>query len=509
MKRTGNAASVVSNPVLVGAVTILVTIVAVVLSYNANKGLPFVPTTELKVDAPNGAELVPGNEVRSGGKRVGVVEDMRPVRLPDGSTVAQLTLKLDQQLGPVPRDSTFRIRPRSALGLKYVELTEGRSRQAFQNGDTVPPSQASFGTDLDTVFSMFDARTRKAIQTDLQGFGDAFVGRGAALGRTIEELPPLFRHLQPVMSTLAAPPTELPRFWQELGDFMRVVAPVAHTNAALFTSMKTTFDALSQDPAALKAFISKSPPTMDTAISSFRAQRPFLNDLAAFGRDFGPATADLRAALPTLNSALEVGTPVQRRAVALDRRLTDLLAAVQDLAEAPATRPALRGVQATVGTLNPQMRFYGPFVTVCNSFNVFFTYLAEHFSQPDSTGSAQRALANFAGIQKNSEGAMGATEPANGEQVLTGNPQFAQNQPYGAAITPDGRADCEAGQRGYLRRQARFFDPRFHIALDPRTPGAQGRTFTGLPRVPRGETFTSRPQTGPYRHMLASEFGGR
>ena len=45
MRGKGAGAGIASNPVLVGAVTILVVVVAVFLSYNANQGLPFVPTT--------------------------------------------------------------------------------------------------------------------------------------------------------------------------------------------------------------------------------------------------------------------------------------------------------------------------------------------------------------------------------------------------------------------------------------------------------------------------------
>src|SRR5579875_156972 len=55
-----------ANPVLIGAVTVLVAIVAVFLAYNANSGLPFVPTRELKVDIANGAAVVGGNEVGEG-----------------------------------------------------------------------------------------------------------------------------------------------------------------------------------------------------------------------------------------------------------------------------------------------------------------------------------------------------------------------------------------------------------------------------------------------------------
>src|SRR6476469_2621874 len=152
MKKTG--AGIASNPVLVGGVTILVVIVAVFLSYNANKGLPFVPTTALKVRVPNGANLVAGNEIRSGGSRVGVVDQMRPVRLPNGQVIAELDLKLDKKIGDIPVDSNFRIRPRSALGLKYLELDEGVSKQHFESGDTVPVSQGSTATDIDQVLQM-------------------------------------------------------------------------------------------------------------------------------------------------------------------------------------------------------------------------------------------------------------------------------------------------------------------------------------------------------------------
>jgi virulence factor Mce-like protein len=499
--------SIASNPVLIGAVTVLVVIVAVFLSYNANTGLPFVPTTTLKVRVANGANLVKGNEVRSGGSRIGVIGDMSPVALKDGATGAELTLKLDKKIGTVPNDTTFRVRPRSALGLKYLELTMGHSATAFKDGDTVPAGQASYATDIDRIFGMFDEPTRKASQENLRGFGDAFAGRGEALGRTIESLPPLFGHLEPVMAKLGEPDTDLDGFVQSLADAARIVAPVSKQQAALFTSMADTFAAIGRDPQALKDFIAKSPSTMDAGIASFRVQRPFLNDLTAFGHDFSGATQALRESLPTVNHALEVGTPVQERSGRLNDELAKTLDSVKHLAEAPGTNAALRGITATMNTLNPQLRFYGPYVTVCNGPNYFFTYLAEHFSEPDSTGSSQRALLNFAGQQDNSVGAMEAKRPANGENVKRGNAQYGHDQPYAAAVDDQGNADCESNQRGYIERQARFFPKDLKIARDPRTPGLQGPTYTGLAKVPPGQTFTARPETGPYKDLAPSESG--
>jgi len=507
MRKTG--AGIASNPVLVGGVTILVVIVAVFLSYNANKGLPFVPTTQLKVRVANGANLVKGNEIRSGGSRVGVVEDMVPVRNRDGKVEAELTLKLDKRIGDVPDDSTFRIRPRSALGLKYLELEEGTSRTAFQNGDTVPADQGSTATDIDEVLKLFDEPTREASKENLRGFGDTFAGRGVSVGRTIEELRPFLTYLEPVMRNLSDPETDLETFFGELGDAARIVAPVSRQNAALFTSMADTFEAIGRDEGALKETISKSPPTMDSAIESFRVQRPFLANLEGFGRDFAPATAELRDALPTLNSAVEKGIPVQRRAPELNEELGKTLEQLRELAEAPGTVPGVRAIGGTVDTLNPTVRFVGPFVTVCNSPNYFFTYLAEHFSEPDASGQAQRALLNDVGTQEDSLGSMGADEPANGERVIEGNAQFAQNQPYAAAITPTGEADCETGQRGWLERNAAGLDPHYRVNLNPRTPGVQGPTFTGRPRVPEGQTFTAVPETSDYTRIAPSEVGGR
>jgi hypothetical protein len=48
VSRRRGATAIASNPVLVGVATTLVIVVAVFLAYNANEGLPFVPT----YDAP-------------------------------------------------------------------------------------------------------------------------------------------------------------------------------------------------------------------------------------------------------------------------------------------------------------------------------------------------------------------------------------------------------------------------------------------------------------------------
>ncbi len=125
--RRGGIGGFASSPVLVGAVTVVVALVAVFLAYNANNGLPFVSTYDLKILVPNANALVKGNEARIGGVRVGLVKSVTPVRLANGRFAAQLDLSLDENVNPLPNDTTDVIRNKSAIGLKYLEIDPGNS----------------------------------------------------------------------------------------------------------------------------------------------------------------------------------------------------------------------------------------------------------------------------------------------------------------------------------------------------------------------------------------------
>jgi ABC-type transporter Mla subunit MlaD len=486
-------------PVVIGAMTVLAVVIGVFLAYSANQGLPFLPTRELKVLVPDGSQLAIGNDVREGGYRIGLVSDARPVRAPGGRVLAELVLKLDRSHGAVPVDSSVTIRTRSVLGLKYVELNRGSSTRLVPDGGTISSPHA-VPVGLDQIFSMFDPRTRRAIKRDLTGFGDTFAGRGIDLNETVASLPALFRHLTPVAAYLSAPQTGLTRFLRAIDATTGAIAPVAASNSRLFTDLATTLAAIVRDPNALQRTIGESPPTLDVATDSLRAQRPFLTDLAQLGRSLTPATVALRDALPAVNAALIAGAHTLSRTPPLNARLQQVMRSLRSLALAPGTNVAVNALAATTRTLNPMLRYLGPFQTVCDSWNHWWTDLSEHLSEKTSFGFAERVLL-MAGnpIQPNNVDAIGASAPVAGGGVdtpLSGN-EFLHSQQYGAAVDRAGHADCETGQRGYPLRLS-YYDPQHrNIVVDPHTPGDQGPTFTGRTRVPRGETFSRQTQQGP------------
>jgi len=475
--RGRRSGSVATAPVFIGALTVLVVFAAVLIAYRANRGLPFVPVTQLQVDVPNAARLVVGNEVREGGFRIGQVTKIASV--PDSRTGAQLTLSLDSEAAPVPDDSTIRIRPRSALGLKYVELVRGDSDRKLPDGATITAGASAIGPELDDFFSTFDEPTRKNVERTLDFLGTGLGGRGDDVNRTLEALPELFGDLPPVMRTLSDPDTRLARLVREAGDTVRVIAPLSDDFARGFTGMADTFEGASRDPDALKDTIALSPATLDEGIRSLPDTRPFLSRLAGLSDEVQGSARELRASLPAFNRALAAGTPVLRRTPQFTGRLQGTLRALRDLAESPTTDQSIAGLSSTMKTLNPTLRYAGPHVTVCNYFTYMWTFLADHLSDEDATGTVERIQTKNAPLlQANSLGMMGATKPSATKEA------GLHQSDYPRSVNERGEADCESGQRGY---------PGGAVYTEHRTPGDQGPTFKGRPRVLEGQSYSAEP----------------
>ena len=486
-----------ASPVLIGAATVLVAIVAVFISYNANQGLPFVPTYKLGVELPNAAKLVKGNEVRAGGFRVGVVDDIHAVRRTVAGrerTFALLDLKLDKKIEPLSIDTRFGVRPRSALGLKYLEVIPGRARRTFQTGDTVPLRNTNpAAPELEDVLSMFSGPTRVGARSALIGFGNAFAGRGEDINRTIAALPTFFARLYPVMRNLSSPRSELGKLLPALEAAASQVAPVAEVQARLFGDAADTFAAIDSDPQALQDTITETPPTLAAATESFRVQTPFLADFADVSRRLQPGAAALRTYLPAINRAVAAGVPAFRETPELGNELEDLFGALNNLAQNPNTLLALRDLRRGVQVTKPAIQEVAPYQTVCNYLVYFFNPLGTHQSEIVPGGTDQRILPKLTDLtQANTLGATESSRPVDvptNENPRTGELQALHSQFPQPAVDSKGRADCQSGQNGYMDRlitggryppdnsAGGFLGGGSHVVVDGNTPGLMGGTY--------------------------------
>jgi virulence factor Mce-like protein len=458
-------ASIVASPVLIGAVTLLVTIVAVFLAYNANTGLPFVPTYDVRAELPSGAKLVKGNEVRVGGFRVGLVEKIEPTVV-DGRSVALVKLKLDKVVEPLAVDTRIRVRPRSALGLRYVQIDPGTSNEKLAAGDTIQLANTSESLDLEDIYAVFQGKTRNDTRAATTGFGDAFAARGPALNEAIESLNPFFLHLTPVMENLSDPRTDLDQFFKALGRASAEAAPVASAQASVFTHMADTFEAIVRDPASLQATIEKSPPTIDVTVASLKVQRPFLDDFADLSARLRPAARELPRSLPAINAAFRTGTPVLPRTVELNANLADSFRALDDLFQAPGTLLALKDIRAALASGKPAIGFIAPYQTVCN-YTVYFLHPLGELQSQVQNGPTGGGTVLSQGIklvntsQPNNYGTIEGSRPVDvppdknpiGATDDDGNPlhRFYGTGPYPPAVDSQGNADCHAANIGWVK----------------------------------------------------------
>jgi virulence factor Mce-like protein len=389
--RPRQSASLAGSPILIGSVTVLITVVAVFLAYNANSGLPFVPSYHVSVEVPNAASLVEGNEVRSGGKRVGVID--RIVAAPGRPRAhAKLTLKLDKTIEPIKSDAQVTVRPRSPLGLKYLELQPGRRGRPVGEGGTLPLARARPTVELDEVIDTFDAETRLAAKRTLDQGGPALAGRGADFNEFVASSPELLLRLQHVAANLADPRTGLRPTTRAVARVVEELAPVAPRLGSLLASGERTLAALASVDPQLRATISGLPPVELEGIRTLQDARPVLREARLLVHDIRPGIAVLPQAAGRLHAALRTGIPVLRRASKLSDRLRAALREVYLLASDPLARSTLRRLRVALDSLLPTLRFVAPVQTQCNYLGVYLRNIASTVSEGDASGNWLRTL---------------------------------------------------------------------------------------------------------------------
>ena len=466
MRRRGT--SLAASPTMVGAVTVMIVILAVFLAYNANNGLPFVPSYRISALVPDADLLVPSNEVRIGGVRVGVIESIVPEQDENGNVWAKLNLKLDRDVEELPVDSTVIVRARSALGLKYLEIDQGHSSQGYPQGATIPLKNAHpKPVEIDQVLSTFDAPTRQAIRDNLFEFGNALAGRGPDLNEAIGRFPSLLEHLQPVAHNLASPDTDLAGFINALAATSAEVAPVAQTQADLFVSLDTTFTALAKVAPFIQQTISESPATEQAGIDALPVVRPFLADSADLFTALQPGVKTLAATAPVLTKAVVTGTPALRNSPPLNRELAVTASALKAFNDDSGVRSGLSRLDDTVSISDPTLRFVTPSQTTCNYITLLFTNFASTVSQGGSGYRWQRISVFEPPTGPNNEGGP-ASAPANGGGDAE---NFLHYNPYPNTAAPGQTDECEAGNERYQAGKQEIGNP----------PGNQGTVTAGQP----------------------------
>jgi virulence factor Mce-like protein len=489
--------SLAGSPLLIGAITTLIVVVAVFLSYNANNGLPFVPTYNIKVVLPETSGLQPTNQVRIAGTRVGVVSSLTPYQDPaTGRVTAIADLKLEKSVEPLPANTTAIVLSVSAIGLKYLELHKGTSARTLKAGQAIPVSQVREPVDINQLFNMFDQKTRTANQVNLNNFGDGLAGRGLGLNDTIATLRPLVINATPALRNLAAPKTGLHELWIALDRVASQAAPVAQTQADFWSNLDTFFTAFAGVAPSLERTIEGGPAALKQATYSFAYEAHLLEKSTEFFRLLRPSAQALTISAAPLGHAFAVGAVNIRAATALNTELAAAAKAIQAFAQNPVVTLGLEDLTQTTTVGNPLFAGIAPVQVNCNYLTLAFRNVASLFSENIGVGTLARAMPVLSPPGPNAEG-FPASAPASGPSTEHApgvfgkagevgpliNSNHLHYNPYPNVSGPGQPRTCEAGNETYVPGQT----------VIGHAPGNAGTTHEATTRSQNlfGQTYSS------------------
>ena len=151
-----------------------------------------------------------------------------------------LDLTLNKSIEPLPVNSTFAIRLKGAIGLKYLAITPGTlAAHVRERRDRAARPDERRGRPRPGAVDVQPADPHGRACASTVGSATALAGRGIDINDAIGAFVPLVTDLGPVARNLASPKTDLAGFFRGLEAFSGALAPVANTQATLFANLDT------------------------------------------------------------------------------------------------------------------------------------------------------------------------------------------------------------------------------------------------------------------------------
>lgn len=305
------------------------------------------PADGYRVDAifQNAGFLIPGQDVKIAGAKVGSVEDVSLT----GDRKARISMLVDERFAPFRADADCTVQPQSLIGEKFVQCTPGTPaapplRAAGEDGTpTVPLANTSSPIDLDLVLATFRQPTTTRAALLLSAIGGGLAGRGDDLSRTVRQADPAFTEVERLLTlvnedreTIRTLLGESDRIVAELDDRREDVAgfisgaraasaPTARRRQELQATLRELPGFLAQARPALRELrrlAQDGTPVAAELIDAAPAATRLVDRLAPFSRAARPAVQELGAAATAGRKAVKPAAPQVRRL----RRLAEALA---------------------------------------------------------------------------------------------------------------------------------------------------------------------------------------
>lgn len=345
--------------VAVGTTVVLLVVVVVAIVLGSR------PTTHRYVLAlPNAGQLVNGDEVRVGGRRVGTIGDLR---LADDRS-ALVDLQVDDEVGPLHEGTTATVRAPSLSGIanRYVSLSPGpNNAPEIADGGRIGPDRVSQIVDVDQLFSTLDEPTREGLRKLVRGARDTTAGRERLANATLEQLDPTLRSGRALFAEVARDAPALQTFLESTSRVVASLAQERETLPSLVTNARAAAADVVAEETAVDATLARLPGTLRRGTATLRGLDATLDAADPLVAAALPATERLAPLLRRLRPLAAAAVPTiddTRRLVRTSgsgNDLIDLLRRTPALADV--AEPALQHTAAAATSLRPIARFVRPY----------------------------------------------------------------------------------------------------------------------------------------------------
>jgi ABC-type transporter Mla subunit MlaD len=344
---SGGARRLEGHRTMLGLIVAAIGLALGYIAWVSVNGVPFQDRYELSAVIPADSPILKeGDAVRIAGRLAGLITDVEPY---EGDVKVEMELEPD--FAPVGEDASTNVRVKSLVYLTYLEIYPGNLSDPMPEGGTIPVSRSGSGVDLLEVVDLFDRRAREALSRSVYDAGVGVAHRGTELNVALADLPAAARNTTAQLEAATSQPGAIARALRgaaATASGLRGVRP--DDVLGLVVSGSVVADAVARAADPLGRAIDLLRPVEDELLASAPSVRHLFAEITGLSRKLAPAIADLRAALPQLNSVLARGDEIRTQT----HRLTSAMNPV--LASAP---PVLRALRPTVASIEPLLEPLG------------------------------------------------------------------------------------------------------------------------------------------------------
>ena len=265
---------------------------------------PWEDVMELEASFDTAQSVTPGQgqTVTISGVQVGEVAD---VRLEDGRAVVTMHLE-PGEVGPVYRDATILLRPKTGLNDMSLQLDPGTpDAPEAKEGWTIPIRATQPDINPDEILAMLDDDTRDYLKLLLQGAGKGLEDRAPELREVLRRFEPTHRDLARVNGAVAERRRNLRRLIHNLRVLNTALAVNDDDLAELIDTSATVMRAFASEERNISDAVGELPGTLSQTTET-------LTEVERFARLLGPTAEKLRPVARSLDEANAAVIPFAR-----------------------------------------------------------------------------------------------------------------------------------------------------------------------------------------------------